>query len=123
MTEINNNLHGFELNNVEKTKIPKVKEERIQGTETPEQEESKNIVPDTGVLGRSQIRSKKGSDVTKSVDEAVDLAKNNPVLMNASDKIFNSIYDDYIKQGIDPSDAYIKALLAEEEFCELGKSI
>lgn len=121
MAEINNNIQNFGINTDKigsrKNSEP-VKEAAIQ-----EESKEHNYVPDTGVLGRSQIKNVHGSDIQKSVDEAVSLAKNNPALMGCSEGIFDYLYKDYINNGMDSSEAYMKALLAEEEFLATGASV
>lgn len=119
MAEINNNIPNFSRN-IEKVETKKTKEPDKSVANENEIQKDTYYVQDTGVLGRSQIKSANGANISKSVDEAVSLASKNPVLLGSSESMFNSMYEDFISQGMEPSDAYMKALLAEEEFMELG---
>lgn len=85
-----------------------------------EEKQEKNYVPDTGVIGRSQVNHTKGGNIAKSVDAAVELAKSNPTLLSASEGLFDAMYNDFLAQGMEESAAYMKALMAEEEFLEMG---
>lgn len=119
MAEINNNIPSFGINN-KKVDNKVNKEPQVQPQVQEECPEHK-YVPDTGVLGRSQVKcSKCGGDITKSVDEAVALAKNNPTLLLGSDRIFDSIYNGLLLEGMEESEAYMKALACEEEFLQMG---
>ena len=80
-------------------------------------------MPDTGVLGRSQVKNIKHGDVSRSVDEAVELMRRKPIVLDSSDKIFDILYNSFLKEGLDPSEAYIKALLAQEEFIQTGIAV
>lgn len=120
MAEINNNIPSFGINldqikQKNKTDIP-------NDTHTKEEKNETKYVPDTGVLGRSQVKSPKGGNINKSVDEAVALAKNNPVLLGCSEGLFDNFYRTYIESGMEPSEAYMQALLDEEEFLKMGIS-
>ncbi len=118
MAEINNNIPNFSKN-IEKVDVKKGKEIQIEPTVIDEKAET-TYVADTGVLGRSQVRNAKGADIARSVDEAVMIATKNPALLTGSESIFNTIYNDLIESGMNESDAYMKALMAEEEFLALG---
>ena len=118
MAEINNNIPNFSKN-IEKVDVKKGKEIQIEPTVIDEKAET-TYVADTGVLGRSQVRNAKGADIARSVDEAVMIATKNPALLTGSETIFNTIYNDLIESGMNESDAYMKALMAEEEFLALG---
>ena len=111
MTEINN-FNNFGIKNIETKKI-NIKEKLEKQVANVEE---KTYAPDTGVLGRSQVASPKGADVSKSVDEAIALSLKNPELMEASEEFFDKIYADLIKKGLTPEEAYAKAAMAEEEF-------
>lgn len=116
MTEINNN------NNIPKVNVNKVVDVKNKNvpetipTCVPQTAEEK--VPDTGILGRSQVDGLKGADFSKSVDEAVKLAKSNPVGLQASEDIFEIMYDKFLNAGMPKDEAYFKATLAEEKFME-----
>lgn len=112
MTEINN------FNNFGISKISSKKANNEEKIEKPISEDVKeqSLVQDTGVLGRSQVASPKGADVSKSVDEAIALSLKNPELMEASEEFFDKIYADLIKKGLTREEAYAKAAMAEEEF-------
>ena len=118
MAEINNNIPNFSKN-IEKVDVKKGKEIQIEPAVIDEKAET-TYVADTGVLGRSQVRNAKGADIARSVDEAVMIATKNPALLTGSETIFNTIYNDLIESGMNESDAYMKALMAEEEFLALG---
>ena len=79
-------------------------------------------VPDTGILGRSQIKNQKGSDVTRSVDETIALCEKFPQIMECGDELFDSLYEQFLADGMEPHEAYAKASLAMEEFVEIGKA-
>ena len=118
MAEINNNIPSFGINNkkVENKQKEVVKAQPQVKDECPEH----NYVPDTGVLGRSQVKCSKCGDIQKSVDEAVMLAKQHPEIMEAGDLMFDSIYESFLADGLDPADAYAQASLAAEEFCQIA---
>ena len=119
MTEINNFNNSFGIKGVG---TPKVNNEEKPEKQVADVEE-KTFVQDTGVLGRSQVASPKGADVTKSVDEAVALAIQNPELMEASEEFFDKFYDDLIKKGCSAEEAYTKAAMAEAEFAETAGGV
>ena len=120
MSEINNNVNNIRLpknhfdKNINDSK--KVKPENIPAEEQP----SLNIVPDTGILGRSQIHSTKGGDIAKSVDEAVALAHEYPEILKTGDEMFDALYDDFIKAGNSPEEAYAMASTGIMEFMEIA---
>lgn len=118
MAEINNNIPKFSKN-IEKVDVKKSKDIQIEPAVIEEKAET-TYVADTGVLGRSQVRSAKGADISRSVDEAVMIATKNPALLKGSETIFDTIYNDLIESGMNEADAYTKALMAEEEFLALG---
>lgn len=119
MAEINNNnfvkfqvgSKPIDVNNVNKEAPQQQVKEDI-----PE----KKYVPDTGVLGRSQVRSTKGGDITKSVDEAVKMAQEHPEILEAGEIVFDSIYEAFLADGLSPDEAYAQASLAVDEFCEVA---
>ena len=119
MAEINNNIPNFGINN---KKIDNVPSKEVP-TVTPQIEEDvieQQYIQDTGVIGRSQVTCAKCGDITKSVEEAVALAKKNPTLQSASESVFNTLYKDLVESGMEESEAYMRALMGEEEFLELG---
>ncbi len=120
MAEINNNIPKFGRN-IERIENFN-KESIIPETSTGEKNKPMEYIPDTGVLGRSQVKSTKGGNIQKSVDEAVLLASKNPALMCGCESVFDCIYKDLLAQGMKESDAYMKALLAEEEFLQVGSA-
>ena len=119
MAEINNNMYnqyGFQIDRIDKKdNTPKQNAEIAK-----EEKEERNYVPDTGVLGRSQIHRLNGADITKSINDAVDMAENQPVRMNCSEMIFDHMYDKYIDAGLSEADAYTRALMDEEEFLDIS---
>ena len=115
MSEINNNItnYGYKIE-----RISKNKETASQTPEPAKESNEKQYIADTGVLGRSQILN--GANISKSVDEAVELAKNNPAKMGCSEAIFDSMFKKFLEEGLSESDAYLKALCAEEEFLQIS---
>lgn len=121
MTEINNNIPNFGQNKIHFNKA-KSGQETEQPVPKKGTEEEVQYVPDTGVLGRSQVVQSKGGDIPATVDETVKLVENNPAFVSASESVFNTIYGDLISQGYEPSDAYMKALFAEEKFYDMARN-
>jgi len=121
MAEINNNIPTFGRNIEKLDNFHKEQKSKSPNINEPNKKDMKYI-PDTGVLGRSQVKSTKGGDVQRSVDEAVLLAQKNPALMCGCESVFDCIYRDCLAQGMNESDAYMKALLAEEEFLQVGSA-
>lgn len=119
MAEINNNIPNFGINS---KKVENKTNKEVVQPQLPVEEEcvEYQYVQDTGVLGRSQVTCAKCGDIAKSVDEAVALAKNNPTLLNSSEGVFNIMYQDFLASGMEESEAYMRALMGEEEFMELG---
>lgn len=119
MAEINNNIPNFGRNieKIEKqtkdSQIPKIPADA-------DKNKPLDYIQDTGVLGRSQIRKSNGGNIAKSVDEAVSMAQKHPALLCGCESMFDHMYHTFIEQGMEPSEAYEKALLAEEEFMEIG---
>lgn len=120
MSEINNNIHnyGFKIDRIDSKKdnMPK------QQTEAPKEASEQNYVADTGVLGRSQVHGIKGGNIAKSVDEAVIMAEDCPIKLGCSEAIFDKMYQNYIASGLSEEDAYMQALLDEEEFLDITAS-
>ena len=117
MTEINNiGNYGLGIDKIDKSGIKKSAEVSAHQDDIKEKE----YIPDTGVLGRSQVKTTKGADVSKSVDEAVNMAKNHPNLLLCCEEMFDGIYKHYLDKGLSSSEAYEKALLAEEEFMKIS---
>lgn len=121
MAEINNNISNFGINN-KKVENKFNKEVVIPQAQSAEEGEIPHYVQDTGVLGRSQVKCAKCGDIPKSVDEAVALAKNHPEILEAGEMVFDSIYEAFLTEGLDPADAYAQASLAVDEFCEMALS-
>lgn len=121
MAEINNNSNFVKYPIGKKPIEITNKEKEVQQQPAQHEPQERSYVPDTGVLGRSQVKcSKCGADITQSVDEAVALAKGNPGLLLGSDRIFDSIYNGLLLEGMEESEAYMKALACEEEFLKVG---
>ncbi|MCD7780764.1 MAG: hypothetical protein LUH05_08860 [Candidatus Gastranaerophilales bacterium] len=120
MTEINNNIPNFG-HKIEKIENNKHIEEQKSVKQNEDFDKTVNYVPDTGVLGRSQVKTTKGMDISKSVDEAVALAENNPALLGCSEGVFDSLYKSFLEMGMEPSDAYMNALFGEQELLEIAK--
>ena len=117
MSEINNiGNYGLNIDKIDKKGINKNTEVHTSQEDIKEKE----YVPDTGILGRSQVKTTKGADISKSVDEAVNMAKNHSTLMQCSEKMFDRLYKYYINEGLSQNEAYEKALLAEEEFLQIS---
>jgi len=118
MTEINNNnRHNYGVNknnNVERVDINKIDQSQVKCDCC--EKEPVSYIPDPGILGRSQVKSPKNSDSTRSVDEAVLLAQKQPVLLTASEDMFETLYEKFVADGIPEHEAYMAALQAEEEF-------
>ena len=118
MTEINNNnRHNYGVNknsNIERVDISG--NEQLNAKNEPCEKEIPSYIPDPGVLGRSQVKGLKTADSTRSVDEAVLLAQKQPVLLTASEDMFETLYEKFVADGIPEHEAYMAALQAEEEF-------
>ena len=121
MAEINNNITKFGYN-IEKIDNNKNKIQDTTHTDMQTGAEEIQYVPDTGILGRSQIKNQKGSDVTRSVDETIALCEKYPQIMECGDELFDTLYEQFLADGMDASEAYTKASLAMEEFVEIGKA-
>ena len=117
MTEINGNIPNFGLNI---GKVEPKKEKEILKQQSIDNEQQQTYIQDTGVLGRSQVVRTRGGDITKSVDEAVNLAKNHPELLDGGDIVFESVYNTFVEQGMDEADAYLNALSAQSEFMDIA---
>lgn len=121
MAEINNNIPKFGYN-IEKIDNKNNKAADVTPSEVQKEVSGQQYVPDTGVLGRSQIKNPKGADVSRSVDEAVLLAEKYPQLLNCGDELFDVLYEQFVAEGMDEAEAYAKASVAMEEFVEIGKA-
>lgn len=121
MAEINNNIPNFGINN-KKVENKLNKDVVAPQTQQSDENETPHYIQDIGVLGRSQVKCAKFADVSKSVDEAVALAKNHPEILEAGEMVFDRIYDSFIADGLEPAEAYAQASLAVDEFCELALS-
>ena len=115
MKEINNNIHnyGYQVDKVMTNKDKQTPPPLDNVQETAE----KSYIADTGVLGRSQILN--GANIAKSVDEAVDMAENHPEELLFCEDIVDAMYQNYLDEGLNESDAYMNALLGEEYGREL----
>ena len=107
MSEINNNIHNYGYNieriNLNKDSLPKQQTEVVK-----EEEPEKKYVPDTGILGRSQIKGLKGGNIEKSVDETVYMAKNEPAKLKFAVDEFDKLYEE--------GHSYENLLLGMDEF-------
>lgn len=121
MAEINNNIPKFGYN-IEKIDNKNNKIAESISPEIQQEAQEHQYVPDTGVLGRSQIKNTKGADVSKSVDEAVMLAEKYPQLLECGDELFDVLYEQFVADGMEESEAYSKASLAMEEFCDISRA-
>lgn len=121
MAEINNNITSFGRN-IEKIETAPKESTTQKAPADEERTKTLEYIPDTGILGRSQVKKANGGNIAKSVDEAVALAKEAPALLCGCESIFDCVYKDFINQGMEPSEAYTKALLAEEEFMQMGRA-
>ena len=119
MTEINHNINGYGYP-IERMNIKKESGD-VQKAAVQKETTEANYVADTCVLGRSQIDIK-GGNIDKSVNEAVKMAKEQPVRLGCSEEIFDTMYNSYLKQGFNESDSYMKALADEEEFLDISQS-
>lgn len=119
MTEINKNIANFAFG-AKKIEAKKAEKMPVNNSETKDNEQGKYIL-DNGVIGRSQV-SVKGGDMTKSIDEAVALARTNPLLLGCSETFFDAAYTNFQTQGMSAEDAYFNALLASDEFFGLAQA-
>ena len=122
MSEINNNMHNYGYGKIDRVEAKKEYDTKQQSENSKDADERK-FVPDTGVLGRSQIHRIKGADIERSVDEAVDMAKTQPTRLSCSEKIFDTMFEHYLDSGMSEADAYTKALMDEEEFLDISASL
>lgn len=121
MTEINKNLIGSNIPTQMNPKSTPVEETSKNVESEPTKKETSDI-KDTGVLGRSLVDSNNGANITKSVNEAVNLAQKAPEVMYGCESLFGSLYQQYVDQGMESSDAYMKALFAEEELLGITRN-
>ena len=121
MSEIHNNINNIRFKNIDP--LDKKNAEPAKTTDkSADINKESNIVQDTGVLGRSQVRGTNAFDVTKSVDETILLAGKHPEIISAGDELFERIYQRFIDEGIDESTAYALAAMGLEEFAEMGSA-
>ncbi len=122
MSEINNNYGFKKIDKIEK--IEKIEKPANQNNEEkPAVENNKpNYVQDTGVLGRSLVKDAGHTDITKSVDEAVALALNHPDILEGGESMFTAIYNDCMKKGMGPLEAYYIGSEAIKEFAEISRA-
>ena len=122
MTEIgknNINQYSFGVKKIAKDQNP---EQKTNGNNKAEDAEKASYTQDTGVLGRSQITSSNEEGIKASVDKAVKLATDKPEILLGSEGMFDSIYNSLLESGVEESEAYMRALFAEEEFFRLASS-
>ena len=120
MAEINNNYTNKNITFGKTVERNVQKDIPVQPQEFEAKPVADKYSPDE-VGGRSQVQcSRCGADITSSVNEAVALAKNNLGLLLASDKIFKSIYEGLLAEGVSETKAVEKALACEEEFMKIG---
>ena len=123
MAEINNNSNYVKYPIGKKPIEITNKDKEVQQQPTQQEPQERSYVPDTGVLGRSQVQCPKcGGDITASVNEAVALAQSNPGLLLGCDKIYESIFQGLLAEGLSETEAHKKALACEEEFMNIGLS-
>lgn len=115
MKEINNNIpnYGYKIDHIDTKKEIAAKTENKIVKDTEEYQ----YVPDT--VGRSQVHYLKGGNIEKSVEEAVDIAENEPEVLLACENMYESLYQKYINEGCNEIDAAIKAMFGEEELREI----
>jgi len=111
MTEINPNYgNPIERNNpVHAKKGTDINNKEIKG-ETAEQK----YTPDTGVLGRSQVKSAKGGNITQSINETLQTPKSVLMLKGG---IFEEAYNEFINEGMPEDKAYFAALAFTNKLC------
>lgn len=122
MTEINKNNLGSYSYNIKKVGKEQINEPKQNVNNKIQEAPDYKYAQDTGVLGRSQVTSSQEANIAKSVDEAVSLAAKRPQILLGSESVFDSLYETLIEEGMEPSEAYMQALLAEEEFLALASS-
>lgn len=111
MTEINPN-YGKPIERHEPVHAKKGTD--INNKEIKDEATEKKIAPDTGVLGRSQVKSVKGGNITESINEALNTPKS--VLM-LKDGIFEDAYNEFIEKGMPEDKAYYAAMAFTEKLC------
>lgn len=117
MAEINNNIPNFGFQRIEKVHSQEPTDKVV--AQNNEIAEEPTYAPDPGILGRSQVKPAKGGNITKTIEETVALAKNNPALMSCGEGIFDARYNDAIARGLTTDEAYMEALFAEEALLEI----
>ncbi len=124
MAEINNNLTNYRINTERTIDTKNIDSESSREKEQDIKNKNSDIskyIPDTGVLGRSQVKNPKGSDFTKSIDETIALIDKYPEIVECGDELFDTLYEQFLSDGMSNSEAYEKASLAMEEFIEISK--
>ena len=122
MTEINQNYgnYGHQIENSKSVHFSKGYEKPV--SEHKEVADEHTYAPDTGVLGRSQVvKSTKGGNITKSVNEAVTMAKEMPSVMLITDEIFDAAYNEFLEDGMSEDEAYIAAMALTDRICDTSK--
>ena len=122
MSEINNNNNINRFNKIDKIETYKNIEKKKPEPEETGVKEQPKYVQDTGVLGRSLVKDATKTDIARSVDDAVALALEHPDILESGEKIFTAIYDDCMKKGMGPLEAYYIGSEALKEFEEIGKA-
>ena len=117
MSDINDNIKNQIIYGINTPRIRKTKDSSLK---VPAETAEQLYVQDTGVLGRSQVCEFKGSDIEKTVLEAVKLAKEQPVRLGCSEKMFDALQNYYINRGLSEKASYYNALLGEEEFLDIS---
>lgn len=119
MTEINNNIGSYGFKAGKTTSKKSVTENKNKDNAENNRAENEYI-QDTGVLGRSQVKRSHGTDAISGIDSAVMTARTNPRVMIAADRLFDSVYDGFLKDGMNETAAYINACKASDEFMEIA---
>ena len=125
MAEINNNLTNYRINTERTIDTKNIDSDSIKEKEQDIKNKSSDVakyIADTGVLGRSQVKNPKGSDVTRSIDETIALIDKHPEIIECGDELFDTLYEQFLSDGMSNSEAYEKASLAMEEFVEISKA-
>ena len=117
MAEINNNFPNFGIKKIDKTEKPEPAENLTVQENTKEEQPTFAPVPDS--YGKVHVKHAKGGNITKSVDEAVKLMKENPAICGCSEGIFDNAYNAAIARGKTTDEAYMEALMFEEAMLEI----
>lgn len=130
MTEINNRLTGYDFttDKINAAKGQKGNEKPVK-TEKTEEDEQPVYAQDNGAYGRSLVKhdikttGKKaqdvGGDINDTVNKTIFIATYHPGALRGSEDVFNTLYDRFRSEGSTDDEAYMKALLGEEEFLSM----